>query len=71
LSSSFSRNAKILQKAVEKLTATGNEQAIQFDLAKTELLHFLKDKKSRKAWITLPTGKTIKPAQKAVRWLGI
>jgi hypothetical protein len=25
----------------------------------------------RKAWITLPTGETIKPAQKAVRWLGI
>jgi hypothetical protein len=56
---------------VKKLTKTGQSQAIQFDLAKTELLHFIKSDKARAATITLPEGKKIKPAWKAVRWLGI
>jgi hypothetical protein len=56
---------------VKKLTQTGQSQAIQFDLAKTELLHFAKSDKARAATITLPAGEKIKPARKAVRWLGI
>ena len=56
---------------MKKLTQTGQSQAIQFDLAKTELLHFAKSDKARAAIITLPAGKKIKPAGKAVRWLGI
>jgi hypothetical protein len=70
-SSSYERNARILQREVEKLTVTGQKQAIQFDLAKTELLHFTRNKKARESTILLPTGETIKPAQNAVRWLGI
>ena len=69
--SSYAKNARILQKEVGRLTATGTQQAIQFDLAKTELLHFARSKKARQATILLPTGETIKPAQNAVRWLGI
>ena len=70
-STSFGKNAKILQREVTKLTRTGNSQAIQFDLAKTELLHFSKSAESKMATITLPTGERIIPTQKAVRWLGI
>jgi hypothetical protein len=68
---SWNKNAKVLQREVEKITQTGQSQAIQFDLAKTELLHFVKSDKARAATITLPAGKVIKPARKAVRWLGI
>jgi hypothetical protein len=55
---------------VAKLTRTGDSQAIQFDLAKTELLHFSKSAKAKSVIITLPTREIILPAQNAVRWLG-
>jgi hypothetical protein len=70
-STSWKKNAKTLQREVAKLIRTGNSQAIQFDLAKTELLHFSKSAKAKSATITLPTRETILPAQNAVRWLGI
>jgi hypothetical protein len=70
-STSWNKNVKVLQREVKKLTQTGQSQAIQFDLAKTELLHFAKSDKARAATITLPAGEKIKPARKAVRWLGI
>jgi hypothetical protein len=44
---SYERNARILQREVERLTGTGKMQAIQFDLAKTELLHFAQNKLTR------------------------
>jgi hypothetical protein len=44
-STSWKKNARILQREVGKLTRTGDSQAIQFDLAKTELLHFSKSAK--------------------------
>jgi hypothetical protein len=43
---SYERNARILQREVERLTGTGKMQVIQFDLAKTELLHFLRSKRA-------------------------
>ena len=43
---SYERNARILQREVERLTGTGKMQAIQFDLAKTELLHFSRSKRA-------------------------
>jgi hypothetical protein len=61
----------VLQREVKKLTQTGQSQAIQFDLAKTELLHFAKSERARATTITLPIGERIRPAQNAVRWLGI
>jgi hypothetical protein len=70
-STSWNKNAKVLQREVKKLTQTGQSQAIQFDLAKTELLHFAKSERARATTITLPTGERIRPAQNAVRWLGI
>lgn len=69
-STSLQKNAKILEKEVKLLTKRGAEQAIEFDLAKTELLHFAKGK-GKDSSLTLPSGELIKPAKKAVRWLGI
>jgi len=70
-STSWVKNARILQREVEKIKSTGQSQAIQFDLAKTKLLYFSKSKKAKEATITLPTSECIKPATSAVRWLGI
>jgi hypothetical protein len=70
-STSWKKNARILEREVGKLTRTGDSQAIPFDLAKTELLHFSKSAKAKSATTTLPTGEKIIPAQNAVRWLGI
>ena len=69
-STSLKKNAKILEKEVRLLTEKGREQEIEFDLVKTELLHFAKGKYDD-ASITLPSGEVITPAKKAVRWLGI
>jgi hypothetical protein len=55
---------------VQKITEFEKKQAIQFDLAKTELLHFVKEK-TAKSPVTLPSGEVLHPAIKAVRWLGI
>jgi len=52
------------------LYTLGQENAIEFDLAKTELLHFTKGKGSD-APITLPNNEVIKLLLRAVRWLGI
>lgn len=70
-STSWKKNARVLQREVAKLIRTGDSQVIQFDLAKTELLHFSKSAKAKSATITLPTREIIVPAQTAVRWLGI
>ena len=63
---SLQKNARTLQREVERLTRLGNRQAIEFDLAKTELIHFAKGKGSDNG-ITLLSGETIKLATKAVR----
>jgi hypothetical protein len=70
-SKSYLRNSEVLQREVAKLVRTGNSQAIQFDLQKTEPLHFWKSAEARSAIIQLPTKEVILPAKKAVSWLGI
>jgi hypothetical protein len=69
-SSSIAKNAKVLEREVQKITELGKKQAIQFDLAKTERLHFVKGKMA-KSPITLPSREVVYPATKAVRWLGM
>jgi hypothetical protein len=44
--------------------------AIQFDLDKTELIHFINPAKAKTATLKLPNGDTIQPKE-IVRWLGI
>ena len=69
-STSLRKNIKLLERATRMLYTLGQENAIEFDLAKTELLHFTKGKGSD-ASITLPNNEVIKPSLRAVRWLGI
>jgi len=69
-STSLRKNVKLLERATRTLYTLGQQNAIEFDLAKTELLHFTKGKGSEVP-ITLPNNEVIKPSRRAVRWLGI
>jgi hypothetical protein len=66
---SLTKNIRILERATRLLYDTGNKNAIQFDLAKTELIHFTKGKGSEKGVWLLDSQKVL-PTRK-VRWLGI
>ena len=52
-STSLNKNIKILEREVSKLYSLGEELAIQFDLAKTELIHFTKARAAREATLRL------------------
>ena len=66
-STSLQKNARVLQREVKRITALGDKQAVQFDLAKTELLHFSTARDYLDYRITTPTGEPIKPSSIAVR----
>ena len=68
-SSSFGKNVQILQKALASLYKKATHLAIQFDSAKTELIHFGKSK-GHDTSILLPTQERIIPSSE-VKWLGI
>jgi retron-type reverse transcriptase len=70
VSSSLRKNTKILEREVVKLYQLAAENAIQFDLAKTELLHFTTLKEAKVATLTLPNGEILQ-SKDVVRWLGI
>ena len=61
---------KILEREVSKLYSLGEELAIQFDLSKTELIHFTKARAAREASLSLPNQELVQPKE-LVRWLGI
>ena len=67
-SKSLKRNTTILEREVKDIIKLGQDNAIIFDIAKTELIHFKKSKSRPK--LTLPDGSTIEP-KKLVKWLGI
>ena len=69
-STSLKKNIKILEREVAKIYERGAENAIQFDLAKTELIHFTTGKEAKTANIRLPNGE-VKEPKEIVRWLGI
>ena len=69
-SSSLKRNVKILEREVAKLYELAAQNAIQFDLTKTELLHFTRSKEAKVATLTLPNGEILQ-SKDLVRWLGI
>lgn len=66
---SAEKNIKILQEEVKVLVDLAKEKAIQFDLEKTELIHFTGSRKQLPS-IRLPSGDVKEPA-KCIRWLGI
>jgi ribonuclease HI len=69
-STSLKKNIRILQREIASLFAKGDKCAIQFDAAKTELIHFTTSQKAPLATLTLPDRSIIKP-NTVVKWLGI
>ena len=69
-STSLKKNIKILEREATKLYSLGAKNAVEFDLAKTELIHFTTAKEAKTTTLTLPNQEVIKP-KAVVRWLGI
>ncbi|KAF5189612.1 reverse transcriptase, partial [Thalictrum thalictroides] len=69
-SKSIRKNIKILEREASHIYALGTNNAIDFDLAKTELVHFSRSKDAKKGTMTLPNGDILSP-NTLVRWLGI
>ena len=69
-SSSLGKNMKILERETKKLYDTAAKNHVEFDLEKTELIHFTKSQESRKVKLQLPNGTQVQPKE-LVRWLGI
>jgi hypothetical protein len=62
-SSSFKKNAKMLQREAERLVRAGESSAISFDIAKTELLHFSASKAATEATLQMPDKSIVSPKQ--------
>jgi hypothetical protein len=69
-STSIKKNVRILQREVTKIYSLRAENAIQFDLGKTELIYFTKAKEAESASLKLPDGQDVQPKE-VVRWLGV
>ncbi|SLM36388.1 reverse transcriptase [Lasallia pustulata] len=63
-------NAKVLQEVTKTVFTWAEENAVQFDDSKTELIHFARGQKEATAEVTLPNKTVIKPVIE-VKWLGI
>lgn len=69
-STSFKKNIQILEREVKILEDLGKRNAVEFDTAKTELIHFANTKESRNCILNLPGGASVEPSQ-SVKWLGV
>ena len=69
-STSWKKNAKSLESEASKIYELAAQNSIQFDLSKTELLHWSKAKSARKHALVLPNSERIK-TKALVTWLGI
>ena len=58
-STSLKKNIRILEREAAKIYALGASNAIQFDLAKTELIHFTTSKEAKTASLRLPNDEII------------
>jgi len=68
-STSLKKNTRVLTAEIAKLYELASKNAIEFDLAKTELIHFSKGK-GQKESVRLPDGTRIEPST-LVKWLGV
>jgi hypothetical protein len=66
-STSIRKNVKILEREAKSLYELASLKGVQFDLAKTDLIHFGITKKTS---LTLPNKEKIEP-KKTVKWLGV
>lgn len=69
-STSLRKNIRLLEREVDSLFTQGTPCAIQFDAAKTELIHFTTGLEAPLATLTLPDQTVVTP-KKVVKWLGI
>jgi ribonuclease HI len=69
-SHSVKRNCLILTREVQTLYDKAHDLTIEFDLAKTELIHFTKPRTSCHLSVSLPSGDIISP-KPIVKWLGV
>ena len=69
-SSSFKKNAQILEREYKQLQDIGAKNAVQFDIDKTELIHFGTSTEVKKCQVTLPSSKSISSCTVA-KWLGV
>jgi hypothetical protein len=69
-SSSLCKNVEILEREVATLYNKASLNAIEFDLQKTELIHFSTSHLALDAKVTLPSGELI-TSKEVVKWLGI
>ena len=67
---SLRKNIRILEREVQKLYQLRATNAIEFDLAKTELIHFTTSKEASSRPLLLPNKEVVQPKE-LVRWLGI
>lgn len=68
-STSLKKNVKILEREAKNIYTLGSYNGIEFDLDKTELIHFTSSKESKNTHVNLPNNKQIRP-KTLVRWLG-
>lgn len=69
-STSLRKNVQTLEREAEKLCQIAAQGGIEFDIDKTELMHFTGSRDAINHPVRLPDGKTIQPLQ-SVKWLGI
>jgi ribonuclease HI/endonuclease/exonuclease/phosphatase family metal-dependent hydrolase len=69
-STSWKKNIKELAKVVKDMVTLAASKAIQFDLDKTDLMHWGTSKINALPSLELPNGEIKKP-QQSLRWLGI
>jgi ribonuclease HI len=69
-STSLKKNIQILEREVATIYSLGVDSAIEFDLAKTELIHFTIAKDAKTTSLRLPNQEVIEPKE-VVRWLGV
>lgn len=69
-SPSFRQNIEILEREAQNLVELGYNSNIQFDIEKTELMHWDTSKEAKTTTLTMPNGKVIQPKQ-LIKWLGI
>ena len=69
-SRTVAQNVKVLEKLIEVAFKWADQNAVQFDDSKSELIHFHKSRKVSTTTVTLPNGTVLHPKE-VVRWLGI
>ena len=69
-SRTIAQNVKVLEKLIEVAFEWADQNAVQFDDSKSELIHFHKSRKTSTTIVTLPNRTVLHPKE-VVRWLGI